>query len=179
LASQEKRRESSRVNDDASDDLAGEGGPTSDEAVEMQGLVQDLFGMRLSVTVEADPPVTGTAERMAEEIRTALGEPDCRIQVSDDCQGATIGPTERDAEDPQGALELAMATLGGKWDDVVATDTEMGPVLYTARPADESHDEVGFARIHLWAGVSWALIKYAEQLQESPEQVTGPPAPPR
>ncbi|MFG2023220.1 hypothetical protein [Streptomyces sp. NPDC048825] len=113
--------------------------------------------------IEAEPPVHGVAERLARQIRTGIGEPDCRIQVSDDGADAVLGPMRLDADDSAGALRGAMITLGGTWGDVVTTTTSTDPVHYANRAAVDSPDEAGAARIHLWVASTWALTRYIEE----------------
>ncbi|MGG8410454.1 hypothetical protein ACM614_29815 [Streptomyces sp. 12297] len=143
---------------------AGEQGLTAAEAAELVDLLQDLSGLMLSVKVEAQSP-HGLTARLAERIRTALSEPNCRIQVSDDEADAVLGPMEPDAGDSAGLLQRAMSALGGTWGDVVTTTTKMGPVYYVIRAAAEVPDEAEAetARIHLWAAGAWALTTYVEE----------------
>lgn len=134
-----------------------------EELAEMGELMHDMFGMMLSVTIEAETPVPGMAEQLAQQIRAGIGEPKCRIQVDDATQDAVVGPTELDADDPHGALQLAMAALGGTWEGPITTDTSTGPVLHTSRPADPNTDKTGATRVHLWTGTAFSLMEYIEE----------------
>ncbi|MGI5199800.1 hypothetical protein ACQEVY_40225 [Streptomyces sp. CA-288835] len=145
------------------EDLVGEGSLTAEEEAELVDLIQDLIGLMLSVRIEAEPPVPGVAERLARQIRMGIGEPDCRIQVSDDGADAVLGPMRLDADDSAGALRSAMITLGGSWGDVVNITTSTDPVHYANRAAVDGPDEAGVARIHLWAANAWDLARYIEE----------------
>ncbi|MGW1765548.1 hypothetical protein ACWCQL_15930 [Streptomyces sp. NPDC002073] len=143
---------------------ADEKGLTAAEAAELGDLLQGLSGLMLSVKVEAQSP-HGLAAPLAERIRTALNEPNCRIQVSDDGADAVLGPMDPDAGDSAGLLQRAMSALGGTWGGVFTTTTKRGPVHYVIRTAAEGPDETEAetARIHLWAATAWALTAYVEE----------------
>ncbi|MGW6268898.1 hypothetical protein [Streptomyces sp. NPDC055060] len=152
-----------RNDEDEDEDLVADTSPlTPEEAAEMQELMHDLFGMMLSVTIETDTPVPGMAEELAQQIRVGIGEPECRIQIDDGTQDAVVGPTGLHTDDPHSALQLAVAALGGTWEDPDTTDTSMGPVLHTSRPADANTHKTSAPRVHLWAGTAFSLIEYIE-----------------
>ncbi|MFE4478586.1 MULTISPECIES: hypothetical protein [Streptomycetaceae] len=161
---------------DESQDLVLEGGLTWAEAVELRGLLDDMFAMMLSVTVEADVPVPGLAEQLALLVRTGIGEPHCRIQLSEDGLSAAIGPTGLDAELPLAALAAAAGALGGTWEDPVVTGTAMGPVAGTARDAQELPGGGGAVKVHMWAGVAYAFVAYAREAAPVPGACSGEPA---
>ncbi|GHG75301.1 hypothetical protein [Streptomyces griseocarneus] len=125
------------------EELVPEGSLSSEQAADLFEEMHDLFGMSVSVGVEADAPVSHLVKRLAQQIRAGIGEPDCRIQISDNGRDAVIGPTGLNVDDPQGALQLAMMALGGTWDNPGVTDTGAGPVLHTSRPVARRSDEIG------------------------------------
>ncbi|MGW2402415.1 hypothetical protein ACWCYY_38315 [Kitasatospora sp. NPDC001664] len=148
---------------DEPEDLVLEGGLTPEEAVELGGLLDDLFGMAVCVTVEAEVPVPGSAERLARAVRARIGEPGCRIQTDSDGLSALLGPTGLDRDDPLGALATATAALGGTWEAPVVTDTDLGQVAHASRRAEDGPDGTGTTRIHVWTGCAYAFTAYAEQ----------------
>ncbi|MFI9206116.1 hypothetical protein [Streptomyces sp. NPDC053048] len=145
------------------EELTPEGSLSPEQAADLFEEMHDLFGMRVSVGVEAGAPDSHLVKRLAQRIRAGIGEPDCRIRISDNGRDAVVGPAGMDVDDPQGALELAAVALGGTWDAPGAIDTGGGPVLHTSRPVPWPSEEIGTARVHLWAGTTWAFIKYAEE----------------
>lgn len=150
--------------EDEDEDLVADVGPLApEELAEMGELMHDMFGMMLSVTVDTETPVPGMAGQLAQQIRAAIGEPECRIQIDDATQDAVVGPTKLNADDPHGALQLAMTALGGTWEGPVTTDTSTGPVLHTSRPADANTDKSGATRVHLWTGTAFSLMEYIEE----------------
>ncbi|MFE3559415.1 hypothetical protein ACFXKW_31845 [Streptomyces sp. NPDC059193] len=136
---------------------------SAEEAEEISRLMSDPMGLMVSVKVETEAPVAGAAVRLAERIRTKLGQPDCRIQDDNDGADAVLGPVSGDAYDPGPTLRAAMTALGGHWGEVTVTTNIAGPVHYVIRAADQSPEEAGATRIHLWAASAWALIRYAEE----------------
>ncbi|WP_455354495.1 hypothetical protein [Streptomyces sp. SYSU K217416] len=150
-------------NNDEDTEPADETRLSAEEAEELSRLLCDLTGLMVSVKVEAEAPVAGAAVRLAERIRTGLGQPDCRIQDDNDGADAVLGPVSGDADDPGPALRAAMTALGGSWGDVTVTTNIAGPVHYVIRAAEQSPDEAGATRIHLWAASAGALIRYAEE----------------
>jgi hypothetical protein len=137
---------------------------SAEEAEELVSLGRDLMGMMISVKVEAASPGAGAAVRLAERVRVCLDRPDCRIQNENDGADAVLGPFEGYGDDPGPALAVAMTALGGSWEDVTVTTTSMGPVHYVVSSVGQGPDEAGAARIHLWAGTAWAVVKYIEEL---------------
>lgn len=150
-------------NNDEDEEPTDEPWLSAEEAEELSGLLGDLYGLMVSVKVETEAPVAGAAVRLAERIRTELGQPDCRIQDENDGADAVLGPVSGDADDAGAVLRTAMAALGGDWGDVTVTTNVAGPVHYVIRGAGQSPDEAGAAQIHLWAASAWALIRYAEE----------------
>lgn len=166
------------------EDLVAENALTAEEAAELAGLVNDLTGMMLSVTVEGGPDAAGLAERLAVRLRAGIGEPDARIQVEEGGSSAVLGPTRLDADDPAAAMALATAHLGGgSWTEPRTTPTAMGPVVHTVRtghtgrpglggagapgdpgeagPGGAATGEAGTGAVHLWAGCAYAFLAYA------------------
>lgn len=150
-------------NDDEGRESVGEARLSAEEAEEFFGLASDLTGLMVSVKVEADAPVAGAAVRLAERVRAALGQPDCRIQDDNDGADAVLGPVSGEVIEPGPALRAAMSALGGRWGDVTVTTNTMGPVYYVSGTTGQSPDEAGATRIHLWAASTWALVRYIEE----------------
>ncbi|MFG2622813.1 hypothetical protein ACGFXC_34900 [Streptomyces sp. NPDC048507] len=151
-------------NNDEIGEHTGEARLSAAEAEELFSLMSDLGALMVSVKVEAETPVAGAAVRLAERIRTRLGQPDCRIQDDNDGADAVLGPVSGCSDDPGSVLRAAMTALGGIWGDVTVTTNSSGPVHYVIRAAEQSPQGDGPTRIHLWAASGWALVRSIENL---------------
>ncbi|WP_394438696.1 hypothetical protein [Streptomyces sp. SGAir0957] len=151
-------------NDEYEDLIPDESPFSAEESADFQEVVQDLLGLTMSVKIEAEASMPGAAEQLADRIRQRLGHPDARIQTENDGLDAVLGRIgDLKDDDLEDAVNTAMTALGGAWGDVCITETAMGPVHYVVREGQQSSGEAGTARVHLWAGSGWALVRYIEE----------------